>query len=393
MSAGVVIVGGSLAGLHTAEALRSEGWTGSVTVIDAHAAPFHDRPPLSKDYLSGVVEAERLMLREQEKLHGLDITWKLGHTATSVDRERQVVVLDDGEEVPYADLVVTTGVSPIVPAFMNVPATRTLRTIEDADRLRASLKAETALIVIGAGFIGLEAAATFRKVGARVDVVEALPTPLFRQVGPVVGEALRAVHEEHGVTFHLNRRAESVQQVGDRVEVTLDDGVTLVGDVLLVAVGSVPGTAWLEGSGLTLDNGLVTDGRLRAAPHVYGAGDVVRWPHPLVDRTVRIEHWSNAIEQGKYVAKEIAGTSDGAPFDGLPYFWSDQYDRKIQAHGFVDGAADLELIDGDFSGQKFAAVYLVDGRAVAAVGVNNPRQVIAGRKRVLADLAKQEVHS
>ena len=390
---GVVIVGGSLAGLQTAEALRGEGWTRPITVVDSRDVPFHDRPPMSKDYLAGTVDSERLLLRDTERLDGLDVTWELGRTAVKVDVHRHAVTLDDGRDLAYGDLVVATGVSPIVPPSMDVPAAHSLRRIEDADRLRGHLHPGAALIVIGAGFIGLEVAATFRKAGARVDVVETSPTPLYRQAGPRVGDAVRRLHEEQGVAFHLGRKAVSVAQTDERVSVTLDDGTVLTGDALLVAVGSVPGTGWLDGSGLNTEDGLLTDERLRAGPAIHAVGDVARWPHPLARRTVRTEHWTNAIEQAKYVAKQIAGTSDGAPFAGLPYFWSDQFDRRIQAHGFIDAEAELEVIDGDLDSRSFAAVYVADGRATAVIGMNKPRQVLAGRRRVVADLAKQEVSS
>ncbi|WP_214102610.1 NAD(P)/FAD-dependent oxidoreductase [Acrocarpospora catenulata] len=386
----VVIVGGSLAGLHTAEALRGENWTGPIVVVDADDEPRFDRPPMSKEYLAGTVPDQKLLLRDRARLDGLGATWLLGQAVTAVEPARRVVRLADGRELAYADLVIATGVSPILPRALAVPSAHLLRRKADADRLRQHLRPDRSLIVIGAGFIGLEVAATFRAAGARVDVVEALATPLLRQVGPQVGGALRRIHERAGVVFHLGRQATSVTEQGDGVAVTLDDGARLTADALLVAVGSVPGTAFLEGSGLEVADGVVADGHLQVAPYVHAAGDVVRWPHPLAGRSVRIEHWMTAIEQAKYVAKRIAGTGGDEPFAALPYFWSDQYDRKLQVHGFPSADAHLELLDGDLDADRFAAVYLVDGRATAVVAVNHPRQVLAGRRRVLAELALQE---
>ncbi len=399
-SAGVVIVGGSLAGLHAAEKLRAEGWTGAVTVIDRDQEPRFDRPPLSKQYLAGAVDAESLMLRDDQRLADLGVDWRFGCEATRLVPDRRLIELTDAEgaaaSIAYDELILATGVSPIIPPSLSIPNVHTLRDKADADRLRAELHPGASLIVIGAGFVGLETAATFRAVGAEVTVVESLDLPLQRQLGPTVGEAIRRLHERHGVVFHLGRQATAVEAVESSdagVAVTLDDGTVLRGSALLVAVGSVPGTAWLQDSGLVLESGVLADGHLRVGQHIHAIGDVVRWPHPLLNRPVRIEHWSTAIDQAAYVAKRIAGTGGDAPFDGLPYFWSDQYDKKIQAHGFPDPSAEIEVLDGDLDGDRFAVVYVVDGRAIAVVAVNHPKQVLAGRRRVLAELALQEATS
>jgi len=391
---GVVIVGGSLAGLHTAEALLDEGYRGPVTIVDADEEPLFDRPPMSKSYLAGGSDEQALSLRSAEKLDALPIRWMLGQAATGLDVAAGVVVLADGTRLPYDDLVIATGVSPVLPVALDVPSAHTLRTRRDADRLRSHLRPDATLLVIGAGFIGLEVAATFRNVGAAVEVVEALPTPLHRQVGPVVGAAIRRLHETHGVRFHLGRQATQVEELGDQVVVTLDDGTRLEADALLVAVGSRPGVGWLEGSGLNIDNGILADEHLAAAPHVWAVGDVVRWPHPLVGRDVRVEHWTTAIEHAKHVAKQIAGTSDHAGFAALPYFWSDQYDKRIQAHGFPAEGAELELLDEtSLEDDRFAALFLVDGRATAVVAMSHPKQVLIGRRRVLADLTPSMAQS
>jgi NADPH-dependent 2,4-dienoyl-CoA reductase/sulfur reductase-like enzyme len=390
---GVVIVGGALAGLHTAEALRAANWTRPIVVVDAEDEPRFDRPPMSKGYLAGTVADHAMLLRDRERLDGLGLTWVLGQAVTAVEPARRVVRLANGRELPYSELVIATGVSPVLPRALSVPSAHILRTKADADRLRRHLRPGRSLIVIGAGFIGLEVAATFRTAGARVEIVEALATPLQRQLGPLVGAALQQVHERAGVVFHLGRQATSVRDEGDGVAVTLDDGTRLEADALLVAVGAAPGTALLAGSGLPVDDGVVADAHLRVAPHVHAVGDVVRWPHPLAGRPVRIEHWTTAIEQAKYVARRITGTGGDEPFGALPYFWSDQYDRKLQAHGFPGADAEIEVIDGDLDGDRFAAIYLVGGRATAVVAVNHPRQVLAGRRRVLAEIALQEAQS
>jgi 3-phenylpropionate/trans-cinnamate dioxygenase ferredoxin reductase component len=392
-SEGVVVIGGSLAGIHTADALRAEGWSGPITVVDGHLEPHFDRPPMSKEYLGGSIEADRLRLRDRAQLEATGAQWRLGTPASALDVANRRVRLADGSELGYDQLVIATGVSPILPPALAVPGAHTLRNREDADRLRPHLREDGSLIIIGAGFIGLEVAATFASSGAQVTIVEALSTPVQRQLGPTVGNALRRMHESHRVRFHLDRQASSVSQVGEHVVVTLDDGTKLTAEALLIAVGSRPGTAWLENSGLTLENGVVANGHLEVADGIYAVGDVARWPHPLVGRPVRIEHWTNAVEQARYVAKRIAGTGGDEVFAALPYFWSDQYGTRVQAHGFPSEHAEVELIDGDLDSGKFAVLFLDDGRAHAVAGMNNAKQVLVGRRRVLSDLAVQEVSS
>jgi NADPH-dependent 2,4-dienoyl-CoA reductase/sulfur reductase-like enzyme len=251
------------------------------------------------------------------------------------------------------------------------------------------------LAVIGAGFIGLEVAATFRAAGAEVDVVEVEQTPLARQLGPVVGRAIQAMHTSRGVRFHLGTRATAVRQDGAECRVELSDGSVIGADVLLVAVGSVPAVGWLRGSGLDLDNGIACDGHLLAAPDVFAVGDVARWPHPLAGRPVRIEHWTNAIEQAVHVARRIANP-DGEieQFATVPYFWSDHYGSRIQAYGFPGAADEVEVFAGDLDSGKFAALYRSvgyhgAGRLTAAVGIASPRQVLAGRRQVVAELTAE----
>lgn len=386
----VVVVGGSLAGLNVAEALRAQGHTGPVTVLDADPEPRYDRPPLSKEYLGGTRDAAGTLLRPADRLAALDVDWRLGEAAVSLDTGRREVGLEGGRSLPYRHLVVATGVAPVQPPALRVPGALTLKAKDDADRLRARLAPGIRLVVIGAGFVGLEVAATFRAAGAEVRVVEAAPTPLHRQLGPDVGGALRRLHESHGVAFHLGTQADSVEAVGDGYRVRLADGSALTADVLLVAVGSAPAVGWLAGSGLELDNGVVCDAYLRASPDVFAIGDVARWHHPLLGRAVRVEHWTNAVEQAKYVAGRITGAAAArGPFDTIPYFWSDHYGVRVQAHGFPAADDDVEILDGDLTAGRFAALYRRAGRVTAVVGLNHPRQVLAGRRLLVGDLAAQ----
>lgn len=387
----VLIVGSSLAGLHTAEALRKQGYDGAVTMVDAEREPRYDRPPLSKEYLArGNPAGGESLLRTPEALAALGADWYLGDAAVALNPRSREIGLASGRTLGYHTLVIATGVSPAWPQALRVPCALALRTRTDADRLRARMTPGTRLAVIGAGFIGLEVAATFLAAGAEVDVVEAEQTPLARQLGPAVGRAVEALHTANGVRFHLGTRAAAVKAEDAGCRVELADGTVITADVLLVAVGSVPAVGWLRGSGLDLDNGIACDGHLLAAPDVYAVGDVARWPHALAGRPVRIEHWTNAIEQAAHVARRITdpdGASD--PFATVPYFWSDHYGSKLQAYGFPGPADEVELVAGDLDGGRFAALYRNGGRLTAAVGIGSPRQVLAGRRRVVAELTAE----
>jgi len=395
----VLIVGSSLAGLHTAEALRGQGYDGAITMVDAEPEPRYDRPPLSKEYLARPVPDPAAagqdtgagpLLRGPEALAALGADWHLGDAAVSLNPRSREIRLASGHTLGYDKLVIATGVSPVWPAALRIASAVTLRTRQDADRLRVLLTAGIRLAVIGAGFIGLEVAATFRAAGAEVDVIEAEQAPLARQLGPVVGRAVQALHTAHGVRFHLGARAAAVWQEGAQCRVELAGGAVVAADVLLVAVGSAPAVGWLRGSGLDLDNGIACDGHLLAAPDVYAVGDVARWPHSLAGRPVRIEHWTNAIEQAAHVARRITGTgATSEPFATVPYFWSDQYGSKLQAYGFPGPADDVEVVAGELDGGKFAALYRNGGRLTAAVGIGSPRQVLAGRRQVVAELTAE----
>jgi NADPH-dependent 2,4-dienoyl-CoA reductase/sulfur reductase-like enzyme len=390
----VVIVGGSLGGLHTAEALRSQGWTGAVTVVDTEPEPRYDRPPLSKQYLSAGPATDEKLLRTPQDLASLGLDWRLGERAVRLRPAEHRIDLAGGGTLGYDKLVIATGVSPVWPPALRIPAALTLRTRDDAARLRARLTPGVRLAVVGAGFIGLEVAATFRAAGAEVDVIETEQAPLARQLGLEVGRAVQRLHESHGVRFHLGTRAASAVRTGDGCRVGLSDGGRLDADVLLVAIGSVPAVDWLADSGLTLENGIVCDAQLAAAPDVFAVGDVARWPHPMTGRTTRVEHWTNAVEQAAHVARRITGP-DGAhaPFGTVPYFWSDHYGSRVQAHGFVNGDDELEVFDGELDSGRFAALYRRDGRITGVVGLDNPRQVLAGRRRVVAGLTAEEALS
>jgi 3-phenylpropionate/trans-cinnamate dioxygenase ferredoxin reductase component len=380
----VVIVGGSLAGLRAAEGLRGAGHDGVITLIGAEPHIPYDRPPLSKQFLAGTWGLDRVVLRAPDKLAQLGLDLRLGHRAEALDLSGHAVELDDGSVVRFDGLVVATGAQPRpLPGAPPLVGVHLLRTLEDAIALGAVTGAGARVVVVGAGFIGSEVAATCSGRGARVTVVEALPQPLARVLGGEMGAACGALHAAHGVELRTGVGVAGLVASDDGarvIGVALDDGSVLDADVVVVGIGVVPTTAWLEGSGLELADGVVADATLHAAEDVVVAGDVARWFDEGLDALVRIEHWTNAAEQGAVAARSLlAGRPDAEPYVPVPYFWSDQYDVKIQVIGHPRPDAEVVVVDGSLSSGRFVALYGQAGLLVAALGFGRPRQLMAYR--------------
>jgi NADPH-dependent 2,4-dienoyl-CoA reductase/sulfur reductase-like enzyme len=377
----VVVVGASLAGLRAAEELRRLGFAGPLTVLGAEAHLPYDRPPLSKAFLAGTADRDAVALRRQP-YEELGADFRLGVRATGLDLERRVVRTDGGE-VPYDGLVIATGaVARRLPDQPDLPGVHTLRTLDDAEALRGDLARSGPVVVVGAGFVGAEVAATCRGLRIPVTVLEAAPTPMQRGLGPALGDTLAALHRDHGVDLRTGVEVAGIEG-GDRVErVRLADGAVIEADVVVVGVGAVPATDWLEGSGLTLDQGVVCDETLLAAPGVVAAGDVARWPNPLAGgERVRLEHWTNASEQGvAAAARVLAGDGPGEPFASVPFVWSDQYDVKIQVVGHVRGDDTVEIVDGALEDRRFVAIFGRDDRLTGAVAFSRPRLLMQYRR-------------
>ncbi len=379
----VVVVGASAAGLTTAEALRRAGFDGKLTMIGAEQHHPYDRPPLSKQILAGTWEREKINLRQADALSTLDAEWRLGSSATALHIDAREVRLADGDTVGYDGLVIATGVTPRqLPFGHELSGVHLLRTVDDALALRESLRPGARLVVVGCGFLGAETAAVAAGLGVDVTLVDPLPAPMIRQFGATIGGEVAKLHESHGVTVLTSVGVAGISGVGGRVSgVALDDGRTLPADVVLVAIGSVPATAWLADSGLSLGNGIDCDEQLQAAPGIVAAGDVASWPHPGLDERIRLEHRMNATEQGLAAANTLLGK--GTPFAPIPYFWTDQYDVKIQAYGTFPADADLVYIDGDPSEGKFTAEYRRGDRVYGVLGWNMPRQTRTLRARII----------
>ena len=379
----VVVVGASLAGLRAVESLRSAGHEGAITLVGAEPHLPYDRPPLSKEVLTGDWSRERLDLRPEEKWADLDVDLLLGTPATALDLDGRVVAVD-GDRIPFDGLIVATGAAP-----REIPGARTLRTLDDSLALRAAFDEGARVCVIGAGFIGAEVAASARTRGLDVTLLEALPVPLARGLGEEMGMACAELHRDAGVDLRLGVAVDAVEPGGVR----LADGTLVEADVVVAGIGVSPVTGWLEGSGLELRDGVVCDETLAAAgaDGVYAAGDLCRWAHPTMGE-IRIEHWTNATEQGDAAARNLLRRARGEaaePFAPVPYFWSDQYDTKIQFVGRCAPDDEVRVVAGSVQERKFVAAYGRAGRLVACLGFSMPRKVMQFR-RLLAESASWE---
>ncbi len=380
----VVVVGASLAGLSALESLRGAGYEGELVAVGAEAALPYDRPPLSKQVLQGAWEPEQANLRDAAHYDPLEIDWRLGRQASALDLERRAVELDDGEPLPFDGLVIATGASPrTLPDTPPLDGVFVLRTLEDCLALRTDLEGGPRVCVVGGGFIGAEVAASCRIRGLEVTVLEALPAPLARAFPAEMGAACAALHRDHGVDLRTSVGVEGLEGSGRVERVRLSGGGSVPADVVVVGVGVVPTTGWLESSGLELRNGVVCDQTCVAAPGVVAAGDIARWPNPLFGEEMRIEHWSNAVEQGAAAAKRLLTSDEAAePFAPVPYFWSDQYDTKIQFLGRSAPDDTVAVVDGSLEDGRFVALFGRAGRLVGALAFNRPRQLMAYRRLI-----------
>ncbi|MFB7494456.1 NAD(P)/FAD-dependent oxidoreductase [Streptomyces sp. NPDC056161] len=383
----VVVVGASAAGLATVEGLRRRGFTGRLTLIGEEADVPYDRPPLSKQVLSGAWEPERLRLRPPEALSALDLDLRLGQRAVALDTGRRQVVLAGGERVGYDQAVVATGVrARRLPGAGACEGVHVLRTLRDALDLRAALGVGRRLVVVGGGFIGAEVAAVARQAGCEVTLVTDTAVPMGTALGTEVGGMLAEVHAERGVRIATGSVVEGVlARDGRATGVRLADGRTLDADALLVGIGARPNVEWLADSGLPTGDGVECDATLYAGNGVWAAGDVASWPDGATGRRLRVEHRTNAGEQGLAVARNIlAGPGAATAFTTVPYVWSDQYDLKIQIHGQTRGADEFRVVDGGLAERRFTALYGAKGQVCAAVGVNMTKPLRALRALVAA---------
>lgn len=379
----VLIVGASLGGLSVVEALRREGYAGRVVLLGAEQHQPYDRPPLSKKVLGGEAEPAKAQLRTEAALGKLDAEWIFGDAAVRLDVPAREVHTASGRMLHAEAIVLATGLVPRRLSGQYAWAgVHVLRTLEDAMALRADLLAHKQLVVVGDGVLGSEIAATARSMGLAVTLVGPQAAPLAMQLGLHAGGYLAKLHSDKGVALRMGVGVQGLEGTEGRVSgVQLQNGEMLAADIVVVAIGSRPATEWLAGSGLELADGIVCDARCRAAEGIYAVGDVARWHHEGLGRSLRLENRSNAVEQGMLVAANIMG-KDRA-YTPIPFFWSDQYDTKIQMHGFVLENADFAVVEGDPANAQFVALYGAKGRVTGVLGWNMVKQCRQHRQHVV----------
>lgn len=374
--------------MRAAEELRIGGFDGGITIVGDERHPPYDRPPLSKQVLAGKQPPEAAVL---DLAHDLDADWRLGSRATSLDLDGSVVGLADGDRLRFDGLVIATGSAPRrIPGWPDLDGVHVLRTLDDCVALRADLiaGAPRRLVVVGAGFIGCEVAATARGLGLDVTVVEPLSAPCIRGLGEVMGGFVADLHRDHGVDLRLGMGVDGIDGSGRVERVRLTDGSAVDADVVVVGIGVAPVTGWLQGSGLELADGVLCDATCLAAPRVVAAGDVARWPHPAYGELVRVEHWDNAVEQGAHAARTLLAALAGATGEAyapVPWFWTDQYDRKLQLTGLPTPDATVSVVEGSVEDRRFVATYTRGDEVVAVLGVNMPAKVVRWRAQLAGE--------
>jgi 3-phenylpropionate/trans-cinnamate dioxygenase ferredoxin reductase subunit len=381
----IAVVGTSLAGLRAAQALRDAGFDGTLTMIGAEPHQPYDRPPLSKEFLVGKVEVDGIALATPAYLGNLAVEWRLGTPAAKLSPG--AVILSDGNEIAADGVVIATGAAARQLPGLDGPidGVHTLRTLDDAIALRQDLRqgAEN-VVVVGAGFIGSEVAASCRSLGLRVTVVEALPDPLTPLLGPEVARLCASLHTDNGVDVHYGVGVTGVSTVDGRVAaVILADGRELPADVVVVGIGVRPNVEWLADSGLDIENGVRTDaGGVTSLPNVVAAGDVARAWSPAHGAYVRQEHWTNANDQPAVAARNLLAGRTVEEYRPSGYFWSKQYDAWIQYAGHPAAGDELRVIDGSLDERKFVATYHRDGTLTGAVAINSPKLFTRTRKQL-----------
>ena len=368
-----VIVGASLTGAKAAETLRTEGFDGRVVLIGEETERPYERPMLSKEYLRGEKPAAKLYVHDEGFYADNDIELLTDTHVASVDAGTREVTVQDGSRIRYSRLLLSTGASPrrLPLAGADLPGVRYLRQMGDSDALRAAIAAASRVVVIGAGWIGSEVAASARQLGAEVAIVAPEAVPLERVLGPEVGAVYRDLHAEHGVDLHLSTQIEAIVGGVAARGVRTTDGSVIEGDLVVVGVGVSPRDELARDAGLTLANGIVVDEFLRTStPDVFAAGDVAATWNTMYQKRIRMEHWANALNQGQTAARNmLSQDSDVTPYGKLPYFYSDQYDFGMEYHGY---AADWDriVLRGDAAGREFLAFWLKDGRVLAGMNAN-----------------------
>jgi 3-phenylpropionate/trans-cinnamate dioxygenase ferredoxin reductase component len=369
-----IIAGASLAGAKAAETLRAEGHDGQVILIGAENELPYERPPLSKAYLQGKADRDSIFVHPRPWYYESEIDLRLGVAVTGIDRAAHAVTLSDGGTAGYDKLLLATGSAP---RPLPVPGAEAdgvhyLRTVEDSDAIRTVLQHASRVVIVGAGWIGLETAAAAREAGVEVTLLEVAEVPLLRVLGPEVGRVFADLHRAHGVDLRTSQQLAEITQAGGRADgVRLADGTRIGADAVIVGAGIAPRVELAEAAGLEIDNGVRVDAQLRSSdPDIFAAGDVANAFHPLLRKHIRVEHWANALHQPQTAAKAMLGQA--VAFDRIPYFYTDQYDLGMEYSGYIEpGGYDRVVFRGDVGAREFVAFWLGDGgRVLAGMNVN-----------------------
>ncbi len=365
-----VIVGASLAGAKAAEELRRAGFGGRIVLIGEEAVRPYERPPLSKAYLQGAAGFDKAAVHDESWYTDHDVDLLVSTAVISIDTGTATVALSTGESVRYDRLLIATGCSPrklSVPGS-DLPGVHYLRTIEDSDAIRQAIAANGHIVIIGAGWIGTEVAASARLAGAEVDLVDMASSPLEASLGPEIAAVYRDIHLEHSVRMHMNTTVEAIRGAGVVEEVVLAGGNTVPAAAVVIGVGAAPRAELALAAGIEVEDGIATDQFMETSvPGVYAAGDVACTYYPFYGTRIRLEHWDAAINQGKAAARSMLGEQE--PYDRIPYLYSDQYDVGMEYTGYAR-TWDRVVVRGDASSREFIAFWIKDGRVAAGMNVN-----------------------
>jgi len=391
----VIVVGSSLAGLRSAEALRRFGHQAPITLVGEEQHLPYDRPPLSKEVLTGAKVADDLALTDSVKLDELDITFRPGTRASRLDSAKKEIVLE-GEKLSFDKLIIATGShARHLSGSRTLKGVHTIRTINNANRLLGDLKKATQVVVVGGGFIGAEAASSARSLGCEVTVIEAAAAPMSRGLGDEMGAICGLLHADNGTNLRTNVGVDSLRPIGashDSGEaesvgyVDLTDGTSIPAEVVIVGIGTIPTTDWLVDSGLSVSNGLMCDRYLCASPpgsspDIYAAGDVAVWPNAWNGETMRVEHWTNAVEQGFAAAKNLLAEPDKrVEHSSVPFVWSDQYGHRIQIAGRPHNTDTVEIVAGSVAERAFVAAYHRGEELTGVMAIDMIKPFVLGRR-------------
>ncbi|MCH9738036.1 MAG: FAD-dependent oxidoreductase [Actinomycetia bacterium] len=387
----VLIVGGGLGGLRTAEALRGKGFTGKITLVGDEEHQPYNRPPLSKEALSSGLSHEELKFRQRDSV--ADVNWVLGSAAQKLNTAKREVTLANGNTHKFDALVIATGIRPrLLPIPGPTQGLFTLRTLNDAHSLKAAITPGSNVVILGSGFIGCELAATVTKLGATVHVISLDAEPMIMPMGSELGAAMRTRHEAKGIKFHLGHTVTQFNGDTNIESVTLDSGEVIKADAVIEAIGSVPNTEWLQDNELNLDNGVLVDSNMRAVGAnipIYAVGDIANHPNTFYgDQTRRIEHWNMPTETGKRagaaLAAELAGEQPPTDnFFALPAFWSDQYEYQLQSYGLPGASTSNKVVSGELDGPCIVEYFNDENTLCGVIGIDTVKELMPYRKHFM----------